>query len=178
MLANPTMRAAARLSDRDVAQESGVSELMHCGLVDRNPRTMREDKTLGAVLDAMLEDGVAGVPVVDAGGRYLGTCTLRGIASLCLLVKGETAALVSSLSFLREDLGRLRQRLGAALDRPVGTVLDPYVPVLRPSASLAELFFLYYRNNPLVPVVDDGQDRRLIGTVAWDRALGLLKTPA
>jgi CBS domain-containing protein len=178
MLANPTMRAATQARERDAADEADVAELLHSGLIDRNPRTMRDDTPLGTVLDAMLGDHLAGLPIVDAGGRYLGTCTLRGIASLCLLVKGETAALVSSLGFLREDLGRLRQRLGGALDRPAVTALDPYVPVLRPNASLAELFFLYYRNNPLVPVIDDTQDRRLIGTVAWERALRMLREPA
>jgi CBS domain-containing protein len=178
MLANPSLGAAARLAERDESRDSTVAALLQSGLVDRNPRTMRNDRTLDAALDALLAHGASGVPVVDAAGRYLGTCTLRGIASLCLLVKGETAALVSSLAFLREDIGRLSQRLGAALDRPVSSALDPYVPVLRPSASLAELFFLYYRNNPLVPIVDDAQDRRLVGTVAWDRALSLLRTPA
>jgi CBS domain-containing protein len=172
------MRAAAQAHDREAALEAAGVDLAHSGLIDRAAHTIREDRPVGAALEAMLDAAPSGLPVIDAAGRYLGACTLRSVTSLCLLVKGETAALMSSLGFLREDLGRLRQRLGTALDRPVVTALDPYVPVLRPNASLAELFFLYYRNNPLVPVVEDSQARRLIGTVTWDRALRLLREPA
>jgi CBS domain-containing protein len=178
MLAFSTMRAAARTHDREAAREVAGVDLAQSGLIDRAPHTIREAEPVGAALDAMLDGAPAGLPVIDGAGRYLGACTLRSVTSLCLLVKGETAALMSSLGFLREDLGRLRKRLGTALDRPVAAALDPYVPVLPPSASLAELFFLYYRNNPLVPVVDDEQARRLVGTVTWDRALRLLKEPA
>jgi CBS domain-containing protein len=178
MLANSTMRAAARTHDRDVAQDVVAPELLQSGFIDRDPLTVADDRPLHAALDLMLESGQGGLPVVDSAGRYLGACTLRGVASLCLLVRGETAAQVSSLAFLREDVGRLRRRLDGALDRPVASALDPYVPVLRPGASLAELFFLYYRNNPLVPIVDDRQDQRLIGTVCWDRALRVLRESA
>jgi CBS domain-containing protein len=178
MLAYSTVRAVAQARGRDAAQETAAADLAQSGLIDRAPLTMRDDKPLGEALDAMLGGAPTGLPVIDGAGRYVGACTLRSVASLCLLVRGETAALVSSLGFLREDLGRLRKRLGTALDRPVATALDPYVPVLRPSASLAELFFLYYRNNALVPVVDDERDRRLIGVVAVERALRLLREPA
>ncbi|HVO15023.1 MAG TPA: CBS domain-containing protein [Alphaproteobacteria bacterium] len=178
MLAFSTMRAAAEAHGGDVALEGAGVDLVQSGLIDRTPRTIRDDRPVGAALDAMLDAAPSGLPVIDAAGRYLGACTLRSVTSLCLLVKGETAALMSSLGFLREDLARLRQRLGTALDGPVVAALDPYVPVLRPNASLAELFFLYYRNNPLVPVVDDAQARRLVGTVTWDRALRLLREPA
>lgn len=178
MLAFSTMRAAAQAHEREAVLESAGADLAQSGLIDRTPWTIREDRPVGDALDAMLDAAPAGLPVIDAAGRYLGACTLRSVTSLCLLVNGETAALMSSLSFLREDLARLRKRLGAALGGPVIAALDPYVPVLRPNASLAELFFLYYRNNPLVPVIDDAQARRLVGTVTWDRALRLLKEPA
>jgi CBS domain-containing protein len=146
-------------------------DLLASPLIDRVPPTLEEGATLGAAIDLLLDGAPWGVPVVARDRRYRGMCTPRCVANLCLLINGETAALLPSLGFMRDDIGRIRQRLASALATPVAQVLDPFVPVLRTSSSLSEAFFQLYRNNPIVPVVDGSEERRLVGVITCDRAI-------
>jgi hypothetical protein len=147
-------------------------------LIDRRTDVVRDSEPLSAAVDRLLGDMPCGVPVIDAGGAYRGTCTLRSVASLCLLINGETAALMPSLGFLRDDLERIRQRLGASLTMPAVQATDPFVPLIGPTATLPEIFFHFYRGHSLLPVVE-GDSRRFIGTISCEQALrSVLNRPA
>lgn len=140
-------------------------------LIDRNAQTIVDTEALAAAVDRLLAGAAGGVPVVDAGGRYRGMCTFRSVSSLGLLLNGETAALMPSLGFLRDDLERIRQRMESSLAMPAVQAIDPFVPTLLPSATLPEIFFQFYRGHFLLPVVD-GETRRFMGAISCERVLG------
>jgi CBS domain-containing protein len=146
-------------------------DLLASPLIDRTPPTLEESATLGAAIDLLLDGASWGVPVIASDGRYRGMCTPRCVANLCMLVSGDTAALLPSLGFLRDDIGRIRQRLANTLEAPVTQVLDPFVPTLRTNSSLSEAYFQLYRNNPILPVVDESEERHLVGVITCDRAI-------
>lgn len=145
-------------------------DLAVAAIVDRTPYRLHESAPLSAAIDHLLAGHPWGVPILGADGRYRGCCTLRSIASLCLLVNGETAALLPTLRFLHDDIDRIRRHLAASLTKPIVHFLDPFVPTLGPNTTLPEVFFHLYRNNPLLPLVDN-EDQRLLGVITANSAL-------
>ena len=137
-------------------------------IIDRNVRTLRDTEPLSAAVERLLGGESLGIPIVDSSNAYRGTCTLRSVASLGLLINGETAALISSLGFLNDDLARIRQRLGASLAMPVVQAVDPFVPVIEPGTTLPEIFFQFYRGHAMIPVVE-AETRRLVGIIGCER---------
>jgi CBS domain-containing protein len=150
---------------------SDASDLLSSPLLDRSPPTLGERATLSEVLELMLGPAAAGVPIVSDTGRYRGICTPRCIMSICLLINGESAALLPSLAFLRDDVDRLRRRLDGARSMPAVEALDPFVPTLRVTASQTDALFQLYRNNHIVPVIDDADGWRLVGVVTAERVI-------
>jgi CBS domain-containing protein len=142
-------------------------------IVDRSPPTLRRDATLREAADMLIGGGAWGLPVLDAGGRYLGACTMRSIVARCLPVLPDTLAPGAGLSYLRHDIKRLRERLAWEAERPVAELLDIDVPTARESTSLPQLLLILGRRSPLVPIVSDS-GRRLLGIATWERAMRAL----
>lgn len=175
MLRTMAIQHGARAADGAPSREFDPAV---ADLIDRRLLVIRESEPLSTAIDRLLGDLPGGVPIIDAGGAYRGTCTLRSVASLCLLINGETAALMPSLGFLRDDLERIRQRLGTSLAMPAVQATDPFVPSIGPAATLPEIFFHFYRGHPMLPVVES-ESRRFIGTLSCERVLrSALNRPA
>lgn len=167
MLRTMAMQHGARALERVPAREFDPAV---AALIERNPPTILDSEPLSAALDQLLGGATTGVPVVDAAGRYQGMCTLRSVSSLGLLLNGETAALIPSLAFLRDDMDRIQQRMESSLATPAVQASDPFVPTLLPSATLPEVFFQFYRGHSLLPVAD-GESRRFMGVISCERTL-------
>lgn len=167
MLRTMAIQNGVRLAPEAPAREYDPGVV---SLIERNPRTIAETAPLSAALDGLLNGQPWGVCVVGTDGKYRGTCTLRSISSLGLLINGETAALMPSLGFLRDDLERIRQRLRSSLTNPALEAIDPFVPTIPPTATLPEIFFHFYRGQSLLPVVEP-ETRRFTGTIACEPVL-------
>ena len=140
-------------------------------LIDRAPWTLRADLPLGAVVAELLERQRLSVPIVRADGSFVGMCTVSSIASRCMSVPGEVMALMPTLAFLGDDIGRMRERLRPSLDQPAAAFFDPAVPTLEEPISLAGALLALYRGHPAIPVIDRSTGR-LAGTIDWTRIIG------
>src|SRR5690349_1466847 len=111
-------------------------EIDHCvlELIERDTPTVRDTTPLSEAVDCLLACSRGGIAVTSANGTYRGLCTFRSVSSLCLLLNGETSALLPSLGFLRDDFDRIRERLN--LSMPVVQAIDPYAPVIEATANL------------------------------------------
>jgi hypothetical protein len=167
MLRTMTIQTGTRSTDRAPAREHDPAV---SALIERDSHAVRDTAPLSLVIERLLGDSAAGVPVIGPDGTYRGCCTMRSIASLCLLINGETAALMPSLGFLRDDMERVRDRLASSLAMAAGQAVDPFVPMLHPTATLPEIFFHFYRGHTLLPVVEVDTPR-LIGVITAQRAL-------
>jgi CBS domain-containing protein len=136
--------------------------------IEREPPVAAAHAPLGNVIDLMLSQRVAAVPVLAGGRRYQGTCTMAAILGCLLPVQDAARAAVPSLAFLRESIERVRARAAPVLSRPAGSCLDPGIATLDPAASVTEAILLLSRGAPLVAVVDNED---LVGTVTWEGAL-------
>lgn len=167
MLRTMAIQNGARTGDHAPTREHDPAV---AALIERRGHAIHETDALSLAVERLLGDAAAGVPVISRDGAYRGCCTLRSVASLCLLINGETAALMPSLGFLQDDMARIRERLRAASVMPAGQAIDPFVPMIAPSATLPEIFFHFYRGHALLPVVEN-ETRRLIGVITAQRAL-------
>jgi hypothetical protein len=167
MLRTMAIQTGARATDHAPSREHDPAV---AALIDRGGHAIRDTEPLSAAIERLLGRGTWGVPVIGADDTYRGCCTFRSVASLCLLINGETAALMPSLGFLRDDFDRIRERLGSSLTMPVGQAIDPFVPTINVSATLPEIFFHFYRGQPLLPVIEE-ETRRLVGVITCQRAL-------
>jgi CBS domain-containing protein len=158
----------------DSAESMSRSEAPACvgssPILNRRPVCVHADDPAGQVLATLLDNGVWGAPVLDERGRYVGACSLRRIADLCLLVSAETSRFIQSLDYHRESADELAAQLGSKVGMPVAHLLDPEVPTMRSSQSLPQALVLLIRRAPLVVVLDDLDDR-LAGVIALDEAL-------
>jgi CBS domain-containing protein len=139
-------------------------------LLNRRPVCVRADDKVGQVLATLLDSRMWGAPVIDEHRRYVGTCTLRRIADLCLLVSAETSRLIQSFDYHREDAEGLAARLGSKASMPAAHVLDPEIPTMRASQSLPQALVLLIRRAPFVVVLDE-PDGRLAGVITLEQAL-------
>lgn len=175
MLRSMTMQTGARASERAPAREHDPAVAT---LIERGGHALRDTDPLSVAVDRLLDGAAWGVPLVGTDGTYRGCCTVRSVASLCLLINGETAALMPSLGFLRDDLPRIRDRLASSLTMPAAQAIDPFVPTIPASATLPEIFFHFYRGHSLLPVIEE-ETRRLIGVITSQQALrAVLGRPA
>lgn len=146
-------------------------------LIETKPTIVRDTTLFSEVFDLLLDQRRTGIAVVNAQGLLRGVCTLRTLASTGLAISGETAALIPSLRFLREDLEQMKERLEATFALPVTKYLDPFVPELTVFASLPEVFFQFFRNNMYLPIIDDAKSRRLVGIIEGRKALETILGP-
>jgi hypothetical protein len=162
--------SVAQDDSREASVPSRESDPAVLSLIERGVHTMPDSEPLSAAVERLLSDSPWGVALVDRGGIYRGCCTIRSISTLCLLINGETAALLSTLRFLSDDMGRIRERIGAAMPMPCSSAIDPFVPTIARSASLPEVYFHFYRGQTLLPVVE-ADDGRLVGVISCERAV-------
>lgn len=131
------------------------------------PFTVRDSATLAEAIDLLFRHRVKNLPVVDTHGVYLG---MFGIHTLIrrLLPRAATldGASLSDLTFVRDNLDNLRERLGGHLREPVLQFADRELRALPPDESLMETLLQLHRYHHVLPVTDPASGR-LLGIVTY-----------
>jgi CBS domain-containing protein len=148
----------SEVSPEEASREGGrvrkVSDLMNRNVVSVGP-----DLSLRELVRLFRRHGVTGVPVVDAGGRRLGSVSTTDL--LWLGYQGASATEVYA--------GALWRELDAKIVRDVMT---PDVFGVEPSATITELWDFFARTGVRRAFVTEGD--RLVGVVSVTDLLGLM----
>ncbi len=136
-----------------------------------NPVTVSDGALLSEAIDLLLEHRIKTLPLVDGQGRYRG---LFGIHTLIQTLLPRAAILSSAgltdLTFVRDTLATVSERLTERLKEPVLNFSDREFAPLTPDESLLETLLFLHRHRHTLPVVDPASGR-LLGVVTY---LGVL----
>jgi len=152
---------------------------MSCGsIMTRNPRSVREDDTIGDAAREIIAHNYINLPVVDAEGRLVG---LFGIYDLLALLVPRVAVignLLPNLRFLSDDPSELHRKFAKLSDSPVRRAVNREAVRVYPDTPLIEAIRLFCRNHMTIPVVERGTNK-LAGMISyWDAARLIAKAPA
>ena len=134
-------------------------------IMDTELPTVRPGDSVEAVLTVMREHELAGVPVVNDGGRCVGIITEED-----LVLRGEDAdlhlphyfQLFGGFVFL-ESLGHFEERLRKAVAATAGDLMTEHPVTIEPDADAAEAARVIARaGHNRLPVVEHG---RYVGVV-------------
>ena len=143
---------------------------------DPRPVTLTAGNTLREAIEAMERTRQPGIPVLDSDGHYVGMCTVRAIADMCLPVAGVLMATMPSASFMADGASSARRRIEGRLDESVASFVDPSAPTLADGAAISSALFALFERHAVLPVVS--HDGLLIGTVRWtDILLAIAQGP-
>lgn len=137
--------------------------------IDRAPMILSPRDTLRDAVAAMTRLAQSAIPVVASDGRYLGLCTVRSIADMCLPVAGALMTTMPTAAFVADSPRDAHRRISGRLDESVASFLDPSAPALEPGAATSVALVAFYERHLLLPVVD--REQRLIGVVHWHALL-------
>jgi len=136
----------------------------------RNPKSVREDDTIGMAAREIVENHCISLPVVNAEGRFVG---LFGIFDLLALLVPRVAVignLLPNLQFLSDDDEVMRQKFAGLRNSPLKRAVNREAARVHPNTPLIEAIRLLCRNHLTIPVVDE-QTERLVGVISyWDAA--------
>lgn len=136
----------------------------------RDPKSLREDDTIGMAAMELVGHRCISLPVVAADGRFAG---LFGIFDLLALLVPRVAVignLLPNLQFLSDDDGEMRQKFNALKDRPLRYAVNREAARVHPDTPLIEAIRLLCRNHLTIPVVEH-QTEHLAGVISyWDAA--------
>jgi CBS domain-containing protein len=136
----------------------------------RNPKSVREDDTIGMAAREIVENHCISLPVVDAEGRFVG---LFGIFDLLALLVPRVAVignLLPNLQFLSDDDEVMRQKFAGLRNSPLKRAVNREAARVHPDTPLIEAIRLLCRNHLTIPVVEEETDR-LVGVITyWDAA--------
>ena len=136
----------------------------------RDPKSVREDDTIGMAAREIVENRCISLPVVDAAGRFVG---LFGIFDLLALLVPRVAVignLLPNLQFLSDDDEVMRQKFADLRNNPLKRAVNREAARVHPDTPLIEAIRLLCRNHLTIPVVEEGTDR-LVGVITyWDAA--------
>jgi CIC family chloride channel protein len=111
-------------------------------LMKKDPLSVRETARFGAVASALAAHTFKHLYVVDGGGKFLGSVALQDLKPF--LLDQDLPQVVIALDLMHDD-----------------------IPVLTGDASLKESLDVFARHDgERLPVIDNLQDRRLIGSLA------------
>jgi CBS domain-containing protein len=136
------------------------------------PGVLKPDDSLRYALEALIRLRMPALPVVDAGGLYLGMLPRSRLIALAMprVLLHEDAkhplSYLLEVGYIQDSLADLQGRVDAVADDPVSRHLDTQVPVLKPDTPLMSAMLFLHRQRNILPVVDNG---RLLGIVSvWD----------
>jgi CBS domain-containing protein len=137
--------------------------------IDRAPMTLSPRDTLRDAVAAMTRLAQSAIPVVTSDGRYLGLCTMRSIADMCLPVAGALMTTMPTAAFVADSPRDAHRRISGRLDESVASFLDASAPALELGAATSVALVAFYERHLLLPVVD--REQHLIGVVHWHSLL-------
>ena len=132
----------------------------------RNPKSVREDDTIGMAAREIVENHCISLPVVDAEGHFVG---LFGIFDLLALLVPRVAVignLLPNLQFLSDDDEVMRQKFANLRNSPLKRAVNREAACVHPDTPLIEAIRLLCRNHLTIPVVDEGTNR-LVGVISY-----------
>ncbi|MFO1420270.1 MAG: CBS domain-containing protein [Candidatus Competibacteraceae bacterium] len=137
-------------------------------LMNPNPMTLDPADTVAAAADRILEHHLRHLPVVDAQGRYLGTFSVYSLLKLTLPQAVLDKHGLENVSFVKEHVSDLAQRLGGRREEPVRNWLNIH-EVAHPETPVMEVMLLMLQGRTTsVPVVNK-ESGKLEGIVSfWD----------
>jgi acetoin utilization protein AcuB len=137
-------------------------------VMDPNPTWVKPDDLIGKAASYIMKHRYRNLPVIDDQGRYLG---IFGVNCLLRLVLPKAAVMergLEEVSFIRDTLADLHDRLRDVEMQPVSLCMSTDVITVPPDKPLVETLLILYRNKTSVPVVDPGTGK-LLGMISyWD----------
>ncbi|MDD2774724.1 MAG: CBS domain-containing protein [Gallionella sp.] len=133
-------------------------------LIDPNSIALHNDSTIADAAQLLLETKLSALPVVDAGGRYLGIFSINRLLSLLLPRAALIEGGVSDLGFVSDAMETLCEKMGEQGSRLISEVLEKDARVAYPDTPLLELVLHLYRGENDIPVVDK-TSHHFIGTI-------------
>lgn len=135
---------------------------------------LTDTMTLEESIDALLENKVLAMPVVDQVGKYIGQFRKNILIAAVLPQvavhdpRFDRIARTIERGSLEETLKDVRERFSAIAKNPVRRYLDTDTPELRPDQPIiCSIFYLFHGRN-FLPVVEPDSGL-LVGVIsAWD----------
>ena len=141
---------------------------------------LTDTMTLEESVDALLENKVLAMPVVDRGGKYIGQFRKNILIAAVLPQvavhdpRFDRIAKTIERGSLEETLKDVRDRFAAIAKNPVRRYLDTDTPELRPDQPIIYSIFYLFHGRNFLPVVEPDSGL-LVGVIsAWD-ILGSIK---
>jgi CBS domain-containing protein len=117
---------------------------------------LRDTDTLEVAARTLLriQHRVSNLPVVDAGGKLVGTLSVDRLVAALLPKAATVSSGLLDLGFVHDTLEHLREKMREVGGEPVARHMDREPPVLRLDTPLMEALLLIYRGENDLPVVD------------------------
>jgi CBS-domain-containing membrane protein len=135
-------------------------------VMDPNPTVLKSTDIISTAARYIMEHRYRNLPVVDEEGRYLG---VFGVNCLVKLVLPKAAIMeqgLDSVSFMRETLKDLHERLRRVEHERISVCMNTDVATVRPDTPLVETLLILYRTKTSIPVVEP-DSRRLVGMISY-----------
>jgi CBS-domain-containing membrane protein len=127
---------------------------MNCAAVmTANPSTILASDSVADAAAKLVAEREAALPVVDAGGRYVGMFGIRDLLGLVLPRGALAGDLVPNLRFLGDDAEAVRGKFQAASAMTAGEMADRRVPTLHPEMAEIEALRAFSREQTTLAVV-------------------------
>lgn len=137
-------------------------------VMDPHPTVLKPTDIIRTAAGFIMEHRYRNLPVVDEEGRYLG---IFGVNCLLKLVLPKAAIMekgLDSVSFIKESLADLHQRLREVEEQPISVCMSQEVTTVPPNHPLVETLLILYRSKSSIPVVDP-KNGKLLGMISyWD----------
>lgn len=151
---------------------------MTCGaIMTREPKSVREDETIGRAAQDILSNRYINLPVVDAKGRLVGLFGIYDLLGLLVPRVAVIGNLLPNLRFMSDDLGELHKKFASLKNSPVRRAVNREAASVYPDTPVVEALRLFCRNHMTIPVVERGSGK-LVGMVSyWDAAAAVIGAP-
>ena len=137
-------------------------------VMDPHPTVLKATDIIRTAASFILEHRYRNLPVVDEEGRYLG---IFGVNCLLKLVLPKAAIMekgLESVSFIKETLADLHQRLREVEEQPISVCMSQEVTTVPPDHPLVDTLLILYRSKSSIPVVEP-ESGKLVGMISyWD----------
>lgn len=145
--------------------------------MDTAPAVLHSTDTIREAAHCIMEYRYRSVPVLDQNGCYLGVfgvnCLLRQVLPKAAIMEDG----LEDVSFIREGLSELHERLREVEAQPVTQCLNRGVEPVPPDMPLVETLLRLYRTRSSIPVVDPDSGK-LLGMISyWDAGRHIQQAP-
>jgi CBS-domain-containing membrane protein len=142
---------------------------MTCGLImTANPLTTGEADSVADATARLIEHRYINLPVVDAGGTFLGMFGITDVFGLVIPKVALAGGLIANLRFMADTAEEVRAKFREVAHRKVGEVADRQVRVVHPDTPEIEALRLFCQQHSTLAVIAR-DTRKLLGIVTyWD----------